>query len=81
MYSLVHILVVALIPAICGYYAAAHIGWTIGAGDAIRLTQESAMIMSVAMYLALITGVFAKSGHGPIFHSLGPQPKKRKGGR
>ncbi|MFQ3288551.1 MAG: hypothetical protein ACI93V_000770 [Alteromonadaceae bacterium] len=59
MYSLVHILVVALIPAICGYYAAAHIGWTIGAGDAIRLTQESAMIMSVAMYLALITGVFA----------------------
>jgi hypothetical protein len=59
MYSLVHILVVALIPAICGYYAAAHIGWTIGAGDAIRLTQESAMIMSVAMYFALIAGVFA----------------------
>jgi hypothetical protein len=59
MYSLVHILVVALIPAICGYYAAAHIGWTIGAGDAIRLTKESAMIMSVAMYFALIAGVFA----------------------
>jgi len=59
MYSLVHILVVALIPAICGYYAAAYIGWTIGAGDAIRLTKESAMIMSVAMYFALIAGVFA----------------------
>tara|TARA_B110000238_G_C16001613_1_gene384726 strand:- start:32 stop:631 length:600 start_codon:yes stop_codon:yes gene_type:complete len=59
MYSLVHILVVALIPTICGYYAAAHIGWTIGAGDPIRLTQESAMLISVAMYFALIVGVFA----------------------
>ena len=59
MYSLVHILTVALIPAICGYYAVAHIGWTIGAGDPIKLTQESAMMMSVAMYFALIGGVFA----------------------
>ncbi|MCJ8321972.1 MAG: YIP1 family protein [Colwellia sp.] len=59
MYSLVHILTVALIPSICGYFAAAHIGWTIGAGDPIKLTQESAMMMSVAMYFALIGGVFA----------------------
>jgi len=59
MYSLVHILTVALIPAICGYFAAAHIGWTIGAGDPIKLTQASAMTMSVAMYVALICGVFA----------------------
>lgn len=59
MYSLVHILTVALIPAICGYFAAAHIGWTIGAGDPIKLTQSSAMMMSTAMYFALIGGVFA----------------------
>ncbi|MBO9490278.1 YIP1 family protein [Endozoicomonas sp. G2_1] len=58
-YSLAHILTVALIPSICGYYAAAHIGWTIGAGDPIKLTSTSAMIMSVAMYFALIVGVFA----------------------
>ncbi|WDE00867.1 Yip1 family protein [Thalassomonas actiniarum] len=58
MYSLVHILTVALIPTICGYYAAAHIGWTIGAGDPIKLTQTSAAIMAVAMYCALIAGVF-----------------------
>ncbi|WP_281561716.1 Yip1 family protein [Thalassomonas sp. RHCl1] len=58
MYSLVHILTVALIPTICGYYAAAHIGWTIGAGDPIKLTQTSAAVMAVAMYCALITGVF-----------------------
>jgi len=59
MYSLMHILIVALIPAICGYYAAAHIGWTIGVGDPIKISQSSAQLMAVAMYLALVTGVFA----------------------
>ncbi len=59
MYSLMHILVVALIPAICGYYAAAHIGWTIGVGDPIKISQGSAQVMAVAMYAALVSGVFA----------------------
>jgi len=57
MYSMVHIITIALIPAICSYYAAAHIGWTIGVGDPIKLTESSAMSMSVAMYLGLIFGV------------------------
>jgi len=59
MYSMMHILVVALIPAICGYYAAAHIGWTIGVGDPIKISQSSAQLMAVAMYCALVIGVFA----------------------
>jgi len=59
MYSIVHILTVALIPAICSYYAAAHIGWTIGAGDVIKLSESSAMAMSIAMYAGLSVGVFA----------------------
>jgi len=59
VYSLIHILTVALIPAICGYYAAAHIGWTIGTGEPILLTESSALMMAVAMYFALIAGVFA----------------------
>ncbi|MEW6981745.1 Yip1 family protein [Colwelliaceae bacterium 6471] len=59
VYSLVHILTIALIPAICSYFAAAHIGWTIGAGNPIRLPQENAMYMSIAMYLGLVFGVFA----------------------
>lgn len=57
MYSIVHILTIALIPAICGYYAAAHIGWTIGAGDPIRLVESNAIFMSVAMYFGLVGGV------------------------
>ena len=58
-YSLAHILTIALIPSICGYYAAAHVGWSIGAGDVIKLTEQSAVIMSVGMYGAMIAGVFA----------------------
>ena len=58
-YSLMHILVVSLIPAICGYYAAAHIGWTIGVGDPIKISPSSAQLMAVALYGALVFGVFA----------------------
>ena len=58
-YSLIHILTIALIPAICSYYAAAYIGWTIGVGDPIRISTQSAQIMAVSMYFALIFGVFA----------------------
>jgi hypothetical protein len=58
-YSMIHILTIALIPAICGYYAAAHIGWAIGAGDPIKLTESNALFMSIAMYIGLIVGVFA----------------------
>ena len=59
LYSFMHILVVALIPAICSYYAAAHIGWTIGVGDPIKISSSSAKIMAFSMYFALVLGVFA----------------------
>ncbi len=59
LYSLMHILVMALIPAICGYYAAAHIGWTIGVGDPIKISQSSAQMMAIALYIALVVGVFS----------------------
>ncbi|AWL12416.1 Inner membrane protein YohC [Saliniradius amylolyticus] len=58
-YSLVHVLIMALIPTLMGYYSAAHIGWSIGVGDPIRLTTDSAMVMGGAMYVALVAGVFA----------------------
>jgi hypothetical protein len=55
--SLTHILLVALIPPICAYYSAVHIGWSIGVGDPITLTANSAFKLSVAMYVTLIIGV------------------------
>ena len=59
VYSLTHILIVALIPAVCSYFSAAHIGWQIGAGDVIKLTNSSAIFMAIAMYLGIVFGVFA----------------------
>ncbi len=58
-YSLTHVLLVALIPSVCGYISAAFIGWRIGAGDPILLTPGSALFMSIGMYCALVVGVFA----------------------
>ncbi|MBT0587418.1 Yip1 family protein [Alteromonas oceanisediminis] len=58
-YALSHIAIIALIPAITGYYSAAHIGWSVGVGDVIKLTQQSALTMSIAMYFGLIAGVVA----------------------
>ena len=49
----------ALVPAICSYFAAAHIGWTIGVGDPIKISPSSARIMAFSMYFALVLGVFA----------------------
>ncbi|MGB3726569.1 MAG: Yip1 family protein [Glaciecola sp.] len=61
-YALSHIMIIALIPSAMAYYASAYLGWDIGAGvtaDTIRLTQQSALSMSVAMYFGLIVGVVA----------------------
>ncbi|MGF1758925.1 YIP1 family protein [Photobacterium sagamiensis] len=57
--SLSHILLIALLPPIFAFISSVFIGWEIGAGDPIYLTQSSAIGMSIAMYFALIGGVFA----------------------
>ena len=55
--SLSHVLLIALIPSICAYFATAHIGWNPGVGEKLFLTSESALLMSVGMYFGLIAGV------------------------
>jgi len=74
-YSLTHIMLVALIPSICAYFSAVNIGWSIGVGDPIRLTADSAMMLGVAMYVALILGVFALAylAHW-MAHTFGAEP-------
>lgn len=57
-YSMLHILTVGLIPSLSAYYASAYIGWSIGTGELIKLTQNSAAVMAIGMYIALIAGVF-----------------------
>ncbi|MBD8512262.1 YIP1 family protein [Photobacterium sp. WH77] len=57
--SLSHIMLIALLPPIFAYISSVFIGWRVGAVDPIYLTPSSALFMSVAMYFALIGGVFA----------------------
>jgi len=61
VYSLIHILVVTLIPVICGYYATAHIGWTIGAGEPIKTSSSRAFLIAVVMYAVLVIAVLVLS--------------------
>jgi hypothetical protein len=59
IYNLTHIPIISLIPVLMSYYSAAHLGWSIGVGDIIKLTHNSAMLMSIGMYFGLMTGVIA----------------------
>ncbi|KXI22161.1 Yip1 family protein [Photobacterium sanguinicancri] len=57
--SVSHILLIALLPSAFAYISSVFIGWKIGVGEPLFLTPGSAMGMSVAMYFALVAGVFA----------------------
>jgi len=59
--SAIHALLIALIPAVCAYVSAVNIGWSIGAGETIKLTHDSALLLSSAMYAATIFGIAALS--------------------
>jgi len=57
--SLTHSLFIAFIPAVCSYISSVYIGWSIGAGDTIYLTSDSALAMAVLMFCGLVGGVIA----------------------
>ena len=52
-----HVLLLALIPPVSMFIGTTKVGWTIGNGAPVMLTQSSAMTMSVLTYLALLAGV------------------------
>jgi hypothetical protein len=57
-YSMSHIMIIALIPAISAYFSLTSIGWSVGVGERLFLPTNSALMLSVGMYFALIAGVF-----------------------
>ncbi|WP_166266629.1 Yip1 family protein [Marinobacter caseinilyticus] len=54
-----YVLVLATIGPICAYISTAHFGWTVGNDRLIKLTEISAVQLSVLTYLAILAGVFA----------------------
>ena len=49
-----HTVILALVPAIAGFYGTTQVGWQIGLGDVIRLTTASAGRIAVLYYLAML---------------------------
>lgn len=56
------VLVLAAIPAISAYIGTTQFGWSIGGGDAVRLTESSAFQLTLLSYLAMLAGVAVMGG-------------------
>lgn len=63
-----HVMILAAIPAISGFIGTTQFGWQIGIGDPVKLTMESAGIIAVLYYLAMIVGVYSL---GWMIHWMG----------
>ncbi len=59
IYSISHILIISLIPAICSYFSAVYLGWYINFEATITLTPIVAVLTAIAMYCMIVSGVFA----------------------
>lgn len=54
-----HTLSLALLPAVCAYIGTTQVGWKVGSGTAVRLTDDSALLISTLYYITLVVGVFS----------------------
>ena len=54
-----HTVIFALIPAVAGYVGTTRTGWQIGAGNVVRLTEESALRIAVLYYLAMLAATLS----------------------
>ncbi len=54
---LLPVLVLAAIPPVCGYIGTTLFGWQIGAGEPIKLAPQSALILSILYYAAILAAI------------------------
>lgn len=57
--------VLAIIPAVAWYYGTTNVGWSVGDGEVIKLTKDSAMTICILFY---ITQVVCLSAIGYFIH-------------
>lgn len=48
----------AIAPAVAWYFGTTQVGWTVGDGDHVRLTQGSASVISFLFYGAMVCSVY-----------------------
>jgi hypothetical protein len=53
-----HTIILAAIPPIAGYIGTTRYGWNISVGEPIKLTPDSAMVIAVLYYFAMLVAVF-----------------------
>jgi hypothetical protein len=54
-----HVLILAAIPVVSAYIGTTKVGWSVAGGEAVRLTESSALQMTVLSYLAMLAGIAA----------------------
>ena len=57
VYSVLYVLVLALVPAAAWFYGTTSIGWSVGDGETIRMTRDSAAPIIVLFYLTMVASV------------------------
>ncbi|WP_086929986.1 Yip1 family protein [Agarilytica rhodophyticola] len=55
---LTHVPFLALIPVLAAFYGVTQVGWSVGDGDPVRLSVNSAISLCALTYVALVAGVF-----------------------
>jgi len=55
---LTHVILLAIIPAAAAFYGTTQVGWQIGDGDFIKLTQSSALQLCILFYAAMLSGIY-----------------------
>jgi hypothetical protein len=58
IYSMSHILVIALVPAICSYFSAVYLGWYLSFDEVTTLPPLTALGASLTLYALLVCAVF-----------------------
>ncbi len=49
--------IMAILPAAAWYFGTTRVGWTVGDGSAIRLTEDSALVLIILFYTAMVGSV------------------------
>lgn len=54
--------ILAAIPAVSAFIGTTQIGWSIGGGDPVKLTEGSALQLTILSYLVMLAGVAVMGG-------------------
>lgn len=52
-----HVLILAIIPALCAYIGTTQVGWSIAGRPPVMLTESSALQLSIMSYFVMLVGV------------------------